>query len=230
MFNNGLLDVFRQPGITAPRGVFRGVRLGDVHPERIVPSIRQARVVGPNLSDLRSVLSPPVSNVSSPVSSIGSFKTVPLNSPASSVVSRGSVYEGVASRLAQGGRNLVPRLARGAAVIGRGLMALGPIGVAIGVALAAAAAIGGLAYLIYKHQRGNSAEKIDKNINDALDEDIVIDEPRVPVAPPKKKPIEEPTGLADWSGNVPWVRRPGKDLDLDAIFRKIPLLRAFSLQ
>jgi len=199
---NGLTEVFNQPGLAYPRGGFRTpggnpIPLGDSYVERIVPSISHARVRGPTFAGISS---PFPSASSSP----GSFQTVPLNSPAStrSLVSSPSVYEGVASRIAS---------SRSAAVLAR----LGPLGVALGVALVAATAIGAVVAFI---------KQPDSTIPEAVDEAVDEVLPDVNTPPKESEPVVDSD---PWAGNVPWQRRPGRDLSLKQLFQINPGLAKF---
>jgi hypothetical protein len=218
--NFGLPSALGQPALAYPRGFFRfpsgaTVPSGNTFVERIVPAIRHARVPGPTLAGISS---PFVSPASSP----GSFLSVPLNSPVSSIssqLSSESLYTSVSSRLASLASRVGSAASSSIAAAGRGLASMGPLGVAIGVAAVVAAAIGGLGYYLYQRSQMNLSKMVD----------AVVDK----VLPPEGRPLpptdehEDLPPFDPWLANVPWQRRPGRDLTLAEIFQRAPVLSMY---
>jgi hypothetical protein len=130
-----------------------------------------------------------------------------------------SAFNNVATRLgsvARTGYGVTSRLAA------RVALALGPIGIAIALAAAAAVAIGAVIY--YNGLKPNKSNKpVIDTIDDVLDDALPIDQPD------KIEPTVPSEVVEDlWAGNVPWKRRPGKDLTFSQILDRSPVLRAFA--
>lgn len=238
----GLEAALGQPGIMAPRGAI-GPRIGDSYSSRIIhgvvkggkplapPSTPGTKAIFDAWRSLRTPLRNPMLPSRS-TSSARSLRSVPLSSPRIDIDRvRGltptlrprrldfvgpSTFDVVKSRVAA----LARSGARTATSAGaRALAALGPIGIAIGVALVAAAAIGAVAYY-YINNRGN--RDIPTVVEETLDQTL----PSTPDPPSVKQP--DPETLDLWSGNVPWVRRPGVDLSLPQILEINPIFSHLS--
>jgi len=246
--NNSLLDLFRQPGLAAPRGIFSrpgGGRIpfGDTHLERIIPNIRHARVPGPTLAGIHAPYSPrfpstPINQVPS-APPTGPWTNIPLGRSGidhiegpmprpqyPSSIGTSSMYDAVKTRLssiARGSTRIIGGIGRAAAA---GLTALGPLGVAIAVGLVVAAAVGALGYFFYKRSQANLPKVVEETVDAVLpDPAQEVPSPAPIVVVPEQPPDKEFTG---WEGNVPWMRRPGRNLKLSEVFGLNDALRVFA--
>jgi hypothetical protein len=211
-------------------------------PHRSISSAANLRQALDTTRRTRSITRYPRFN--KPTSSLRSMTSVPLGSPSitrkiyqmptKSIVGP-SPFNVVEKRLISMARTGVKAvsagsrvLASGARVVGgmaaRTLVAMGPIGVAVALVAAAALAIGAVAYYFIKRNRSTIPQVVDEAINEALPvEAPVIETPDVNDVPTDSNPPSIPEE-ASWEGNVPWMRRPGKDLSLEDVFKLHPVL------
>lgn len=256
--SEGLSDIFRQVGLGGPRGGFshngRVFRGGDSYLERIVSSIRQARVrsgfvSGPSRQAISSVtdyLRSPASSLRSPVSNFASpFPSAPqsgLSSPTywlspSAEIGRMPVGRPIGwqpaysfqkpslfSRLSGAFRGFGRIVGSIGARIASGVASLGPLGLAVAAAAIVAIAIGATIYYVVKSN---------KTVVDAVDDEVNFVDPdydpnvRLGVHPiPGHKEKKTEVKEDPWLGHVPWQRRPGRNLTLTEIWRANNVLQS----
>lgn len=174
-----------------------------------------ARDINKAHTQIRNMLRPNLPRVTGPLGmSRTNFTTIPssLKGP----VARNTVYR----FLARGAGSIGSLAAR---VGPRALAALGPIGMAI----LAAATVGTVGYHVYKKFKTSHdlAQKQTGNLMDALlpkvDDSVKL--PKTPSVVPKKVADVAPA-TPDFSGNIPWQRRPGKNATLRELFQMSPVL------